>query len=78
VLLVFWTVAVNCCVPPTATVADAAEIMTLTATGVGVDEGPPQPKISSALNPAAASHTQDANRPIAFCLQSQLEVFIES
>ena len=30
VLLVFCTVAVNCCVPPTATVADAGEIVTLT------------------------------------------------
>ena len=34
VLLVFSTVAVNCCVPPTATVADAGEIITVTATGV--------------------------------------------
>ena len=72
VLLVFSTVAVNCCVPPTATVADAGEIITVTATGVCVVERPPQLKISNALNPAAASHTEDANRPIA------LEDFIES
>ena len=78
VLLAFCTVAVSCCVPPTAIVVDAGEIITLTATGVCVVERPVQPKISNALDPAAASHTQDANRPIAFCLQSQLEVFIES
>ena len=72
VLLVFSTVAVNCCVPPTATVADAGEIITVTETGVCVVERPPQLKISNALNPAAASHTEDANRPIA------LEDFIES
>src|SRR5947207_2873719 len=35
VLLVFCTVAVNCCVPPAPTVADAGEIVTLT-TAVGV------------------------------------------
>jgi hypothetical protein len=30
VLLAFSTVAVNCCVPPAATVADAGEMVTLT------------------------------------------------
>src|SRR2546430_1096367 len=35
VLLVFCTVAVNCCVPPAPTVADAGEIVTLT-TAAGV------------------------------------------
>src|SRR5207302_6403248 len=33
VLLVFVTVAVNCCVPPAPTVADVGEIVTLTAVG---------------------------------------------
>jgi len=33
VLLVFCTVAVNCWVPPAATVADVGEIVTLTAVG---------------------------------------------
>ena len=78
VLLVFCTVAVNCCVPPTATVADVGEIMTLTGTGVCVVETPAQPKSSNALNPIATSQTQDASRPIAFCSRPHLEGFIES
>jgi hypothetical protein len=74
VLLVFCTVAVNCCVPPTATVADVGEIMTLTATEVCVVVTPAQPKSSNALNPTATSQTQAGGRPIAFSSQPHLEV----
>ena len=37
VLLVFCTVAVNCCVPPTATVADVGEIVTLTGAAAVIE-----------------------------------------
>jgi|SRR5215472_411134 len=73
VLLVFRTVAVNCCVPPTATVADVDEIVTLTATEVCAVERPAQPKISNTPNPIATSQTQAASRPIALCSQPHLE-----
>src|SRR5256885_3430194 len=45
VLLVFCTVAVNCCVPPAPTVADAGEIVTRTGMGVRVVDAPAQPKV---------------------------------
>jgi hypothetical protein len=37
VLLVLCTVAVNCCVPPTATVADVGEIVTLTGAAAVIE-----------------------------------------
>src|SRR5213080_2634849 len=45
VLLVFCTVAVNCCVPPAPTVADIGEIVTRTGMGVRVVDAPAQPKV---------------------------------
>ena len=78
VLLVFCTVAVNCCVLPAPTVADIGEIVTINGIGVSVVDTPVQPKGSNIVIAAPASHTQDASVPIVFRLQPQPLVFIAS
>src|SRR2546427_11552479 len=66
VLLVFCTTALNCCVPPAATVAKIGEMVTLTEIGVGVVDTPAQPTVSNTVTPTAASHTQEASRSSVF------------
>ena len=68
VLLVFCTVAENCCVPPVATAADKGAIVTLTGICVGAVDSPPQPEVSKTPTPATRSHMQDASTSIVFRL----------
>src|SRR5207244_3431870 len=76
VLLVFCTTALNCCVPPAATVAKIGEMVTLTEIGVGVVDTPAQPTVSNTVTPTAASHTQEASRSSVFRVQPRRSVFM--
>src|SRR5207249_3165282 len=76
VLLVFCTAALNCCVPPAATVAKIGEMVTLTEIGVGVVDTPAQPTVSNTVTPTAASHTQEASRSSVFRVQPRRSVFM--
>src|SRR6266480_2777062 len=75
VLLVFCTVAVNCCVPPAPTVAATGEIVTRTGMGVRVVE-PAQPKVCNILIATPANPSQYPTRSTVFRLQPRPSVFI--
>jgi len=72
VLAVFCTVAVNCWVPPIATVAEVGEIVTLSELGVGVVDAGPHPAASHALTATPARKRQNATRFMVFGLQPRL------
>jgi hypothetical protein len=76
VLLVFCTIALNCCVPPAATVAEIGEMVTLTEIGVFVIDTPAQPTVTNTLTPTPTIHTQEASRSSVFRVQPQRSVFM--
>src|SRR6266853_794790 len=78
VLLVFCTVAANCCVPPAPTVADTGEIATLTGMGVRVVDAPAQPKVCNILIATPANPRQYPSRSTVFRLPPRPSVFIAS
>src|SRR2546423_886466 len=77
VLLVFSTVAVNCCVPPAPTVADTGEIVTRTGMGVRVVDAPAQPKVCNIVI-ATPANPRHPRRCTVFRLQPRPSVFIAS
>jgi hypothetical protein len=76
VLLVFCTVAENCCVRPAVTIAEVGEIVTPTGIGCRVVATPAQPKDPSTLIPTAMRIAQNVCRFTLFLLQPRLLVFI--
>jgi len=77
VLLVF-TVAVNCCVPPVATVAEVGEMVTFTGIGGCVFDTTPQPVLPNPLTPIPARKMKDVRKFLIFCLKPRSPVFMAS
>jgi hypothetical protein len=80
VLLVFCTLAVNCCVAPAVTVAEVGEMVMLTAGGAFfsvVADGTPQPTAANTPAVAAASNAQLASRLTVFRASARRGILIE-